>query len=319
MKSNLFVAACLAAGGFLVATNADADVKFVRLGVNAAGATDAWDGLDDPADPNSKDKHQRTRHESVAAGGLDRTVSMNSKSGSGRHAAKAADTEEVSGLLLDPSLAFFSFAGTTGASLGDRVSSPSAFAEAGSDGSFAFYRFRLTAGANVSIHYETLGSNESDSAYEIVVFNPRTDKIFEQFNVPSLDTLSDGSFNFSLGKGRYEIFVGEADGTYAPDYVSVTDPGGSVSGFSSAAFVIAIPETSTWIMVTAGFAGLGFLGFRRQSSKYGRARQARPNPFARELQREGVAVDDDDLDFGGRAFLFGGRAFLRPLDGDVGQ
>jgi hypothetical protein len=49
---------------------------------------------------------------------------------------------------------------------------------------------------------------------------------------------------------------------------SVSDPGGN--GIAQALFtsvsVTAVPETSTWVMMLAGFAALGFVGYRRSKS-----------------------------------------------------
>jgi hypothetical protein len=40
-------------------------------------------------------------------------------------------------------------------------------------------------------------------------------------------------------------------------------PGGSITGFNESMESTAIPETSTWVMMALGFAGLGFLSRRR--------------------------------------------------------
>ncbi len=53
------------------------------------------------------------------------------------------------------------------------------------------------------------------------------------------------------------VSYGETD-----NYVNYSDPmvSGSISN--------AVPETSTWVMMLAGFAGLGFLGYRRNKAAF---------------------------------------------------
>jgi hypothetical protein len=43
------------------------------------------------------------------------------------------------------------------------------------------------------------------------------------------------------------------------------DPGSAYGGVIGAVSVSAVPEASTWAMILLGFAGVGFLSYRRKS------------------------------------------------------
>lgn len=54
--------------------------------------------------------------------------------------------------------------------------------------------------------------------------------------------------------------------SYFVNVVFTTPTSGAVTGFTAQWSTGAIPETSTWVMMLAGFAGLGFLGYRRNKA-----------------------------------------------------
>jgi hypothetical protein len=79
--------------------------------------------------------------------------------------------------------------------------------------------------------------------------------------------------------GYYAAAGGEGLGFFysGGTYITLKYPGASGSSVTLgreindsgavAAAVVAAPETSTWAMLLAGFAGLGFAGYRRTRSK----------------------------------------------------
>jgi hypothetical protein len=84
-------------------------------------------------------------------------------------------------------------------------------------------------------------------------------------------------FSFSVGTGSTAYNLYEDDGLYAPDSpyhcaavycllgpgtVGAGDPVVALTSFS----VQVVPEPSTWAMMLAGFAGLGFLAYRKRGA-----------------------------------------------------
>jgi hypothetical protein len=73
---------------------------------------------------------------------------------------------------------------------------------------------------------------------------------------------TDGTFSF------VEFFEGPVPGTFT----TLSLPRGDVSGtFSITHTVGALPEPSTWAMMILGFAGVGFMAYRRSRKDQGLA------------------------------------------------
>ncbi len=95
--------------------------------------------------------------------------------------------------------------------------------------------------------------------------------IYQQNMGPStfLDVTWDGATVFS------KTWSGTGDAPYQNFVVSVAGTGSDILQFSSANdpgwtyidnISVSVPEPSTWAMMTLGFAGLGFAGYRRAKS-----------------------------------------------------
>jgi hypothetical protein len=52
-------------------------------------------------------------------------------------------------------------------------------------------------------------------------------------------------------------------GSILPAWPGQSPEGGAPSSFTYSGSASAVPEPATWAMMLAGFAGLGFLGYRR--------------------------------------------------------
>ena len=68
---------------------------------------------------------------------------------------------------------------------------------------------------------------------------------------------------FTGGTGLFAGFTGEATATETITSTSTTTE--SVTGTYVGSLTTAVPEPSTWAMLLLGFAGLGFMAYRRQS------------------------------------------------------
>ena len=93
--------------------------------------------------------------------------------------------------------------------------------------------------------------------------------VAETFNVPTSGqagspfTISGNESFFELNASNGEVITG----------LEIIDTGGSISDFEhyridTAAIptVAAVPESGTWLMMIAGFVGLGFMGYRRKQN-----------------------------------------------------
>jgi hypothetical protein len=73
----------------------------------------------------------------------------------------------------------------------------------------------------------------------------------------------DGTRNVTFNAPSAAAYLHNGD-TYFVNVAFTTKVSGSDTGFT-AGFSTAVPETSTWIMMLAGFAGLGLAGYRRRA------------------------------------------------------
>jgi hypothetical protein len=87
-------------------------------------------------------------------------------------------------------------------------------------------------------------------------YNPNSQTLFGQLNSgPFVSAFGIRSDPVSSGFGQQIWAFGQADTTNLGTYAGYSD---TISGVT-----IAVPEPATWAMMLAGFAGLGFIGSRR--------------------------------------------------------
>jgi hypothetical protein len=73
----------------------------------------------------------------------------------------------------------------------------------------------------------------------------------------------------SLSGTNFSAFIANGQFSMAELATLEFQAGGSVTGFSqSMVAVSAVPEPSTWVMIIAGFFGIGFMAYRRQSATF---------------------------------------------------
>lgn len=77
------------------------------------------------------------------------------------------------------------------------------------------------------------------------------------------DSITSAMQFFGAGLGEIEL----TPGTYTLDYVGTLTAQSGPTTLAGAITVSAVPEISTWLMLLAGFAGLGFLAYRRSSNE----------------------------------------------------
>jgi len=66
--------------------------------------------------------------------------------------------------------------------------------------------------------------------------------------------------------GGCQILSGQAVLGAGDYYLQISGDGGGTSGYGGNLTVAAVPEASTWLMLIAGFAGIGLVARRRQSA-----------------------------------------------------
>jgi hypothetical protein len=67
--------------------------------------------------------------------------------------------------------------------------------------------------------------------------------------------------------GGCQILAGAAVLEAGNYFLQISGDGGGTSGYGGNLTVAAVPEASTWLMMVAGFAGLGFLANRKRREK----------------------------------------------------
>jgi len=101
------------------------------------------------------------------------------------------------------------------------------------------------------------------ATYAIAVYQPASDIYIQlAFTTPGSPS---GSLTGFTGGSIFEEDVfsdstGEKDGRYLVDHGVITGCVGTVSAIAPA-----VPEPSTWAMMLLGFAGVGFIAYRRKS------------------------------------------------------
>ena len=85
--------------------------------------------------------------------------------------------------------------------------------------------------------------------------------------------IGDGLIGEGTGLGNVQTFYVPTGATRL--YLGVTDEGGNydnhgtiIATITSSEEVTAVPEPSTWAMMILGFAGVGFMAYRRKTARY---------------------------------------------------
>ncbi|MEH2526227.1 MULTISPECIES: Npun_F0296 family exosortase-dependent surface protein [unclassified Bradyrhizobium] len=158
--------------------------------------------------------------------------------------------------------------------------------------SFSIGDWNFNAGPNSQINilssgtgaqpYQTTGNYLSvlGSGVETITFSARSSFSFFWGSIDDYNTITLSDGTSYTGTQIAAMFGGQSNGcqllTNCNRYVTFTDAtGANLTGFtissSSNSFEItnisAVPEASTWAMMILGFLGLGFLGYRKSSSK----------------------------------------------------
>jgi hypothetical protein len=143
-------------------------------------------------------------------------------------------------------------------------------------GHYAEASYNLTTLVNPfnSAFFELLGSITSNGTFEISVFDSAHTLLGSQASF----TVATGPFDYasafpvsSTSDGSGTIEIDALDGLIM-DVASLrfglgNDTSGSAADLSliSVTFSAAVPEPSTWAMMILGFAGVGFMAYRRKS------------------------------------------------------
>ena len=112
------------------------------------------------------------------------------------------------------------------------------------------YYFNLTEGLNIRDHYNGLYNNVATNLFGTASYGGGSDRLDAQaFNVAGIGTLNSIEFDAA---------------------VPITDSNSQLNGEPflaavTADTVAAVPEPSTWAMLLLGFAGIGFLAYRREA------------------------------------------------------
>ena len=107
------------------------------------------------------------------------------------------------------------------------------------------------------------------TTYDVTTLDAPGSEVTEAYGINGSGAVT-GYYTAAGGEGLGFVYSGGA-------YTTLKYPGASGSSVTLgreindlgavAAAVVAAPETSTWAMLLAGFAGLGFAGYRRTRSK----------------------------------------------------
>ena len=162
-------------------------------------------------------------------------------------AAAAVVGADTYAYLNSASSGAVSFSSSTSAAV---VNSPTGSAYAYSYG-YYYYEFDTSGAAKLTVSWTNGDVSNAGDGYYIYTYGG-------DGYVPSGAQAGSQTFDIGPGSQYLEIY------SQYPDYVSVNGPG-SATGGADGNFnfsILSVPETSTWIMMILGFAGLAFAGYR---------------------------------------------------------
>jgi hypothetical protein len=111
----------------------------------------------------------------------------------------------------------------------------------------------LAAGFSVDLSLPQHQDGFGDYTYGIALTNAGTGATSLSFTLTDPNPLTTASFSFGTG--------GSGDALFTADILSLNGLTGVVGG----GIASAVPEPSTWAMMILGFAGIGFMAYRRRS------------------------------------------------------
>jgi hypothetical protein len=172
------------------------------------------------------------------------------------------------GLLYEPAFAATFSLGSLNPAKFDSVSLPSGVTTGPAGTSFSDdFTFTLTSDGIIFSNANVSGpAGLLPSGFQLSLFSgtPTTGTLVEQDAITITPSgLSAGLDPFTAGAGLYYLQLSGA--SHAPL---------AIGGTVAAAFTTAVPEMSTWAMLTAGFASLAFAGASRKRRKPSHHRQA---------------------------------------------
>jgi hypothetical protein len=111
------------------------------------------------------------------------------------------------------------------------------------------YSFTLDSSYTFSVDYNLTNhvNGQADASSEISLVG-----VFDEKN-------SSGSLTGTLGPGSYGF-------SYLNGNDATTSGSAEIDGYTSFTLTSAVPEPSTWAMIILGFAGVGFMAYRRRNN-----------------------------------------------------
>jgi PEP-CTERM motif len=143
--------------------------------------------------------------------------------------------------------------------------------------------FSLTAGDHYAIQFDVVLNNFTSSAdnhietpfvildYFNSVSSTGISLVPAQQNLFSVDFIApaseDGGFEFSIARGRNPNGVASSSDAPFTENGAYLFSNFSVADLSAPPFTTSVPEPSTWAMMILGFAGIGFMAYRRKAKQ----------------------------------------------------
>jgi hypothetical protein len=250
-KSSLLAAAALTCA-LTAPSGAYAGVKFIETFVGAGAQAEAWNGIAEKPKSDSESRSGKANTLKQAKAGIT-ALPIASASSGGKNNAFADDAESASVQLTSKFNADFQFGGAAEAGI-TAGSGSGAFASAGGGSSDAGYEFRATSAERLTIDYTTVSDFDPGTfVYEITV-GSKNGAPHEYF----LGADGTNSITLDLTKGRYLVdFTVQQPNPLSAAIGDSLDQLTYKGDFHVT--LAAIPEPSTWAMLLAGFAGLGFM------------------------------------------------------------
>jgi hypothetical protein len=121
--------------------------------------------------------------------------------------------------------------------------------------------FTLTEAYNFSLTYNE--SHTSNNSWGVILWNMDDNGYYMDQALDGFGTATN-----NLGAGRYQLQIFTAYGTYASCGGSSCSSSASQSGeleWTFSSVVAPVPEASTWAMMLLGFAGVGYMAYRRRN------------------------------------------------------